>query len=467
MTISAPIQPDPIERAMAALPDGFYWVREFNSDPDAWLPGLLKEMRFRIFGKDALRYPIKTMTIPRNASEEQCAELCRKAWQELLEWRDGLNKTRTDPTFGWLVSRFLWDDFSAFRSIKESSRRGYRQSCRIIQATIGKRHMDFVKVNGKDEPRYTGADILRWHHQWGLPVPVMGPDGKPLKDDFGNDVTEPSAPQRQRHTIVMLRILAKHAVLINAPGAKYLFDLLAAMEFPQPKARDVSATRQDVEKLVAQALKDGYRSIAITTLAQFELIERRIHIIGWWEGKPKVWKPGWRWSDIDHQGPNASWVIRYYQTKVGLVLREFDLKTVPALLELLQATPEGERWGPVIVAERQRLKDVRRPWTARQYAVVFRKIAERAGLPDTLWSMDMRASGTTEADGVEGVSDRMLDDAGGWQDPNTKDRYRRQKQRNAGQVVRLRQAAAGSQRERSSGTNGNGTDNPQGGPEKS
>jgi hypothetical protein len=54
--------------------------------------------------------------------------------------------------------------------------------------------------------------------------------------------------------------------------------------------------------------------------------------------------------------------------------------------------------------------------------------------------MDMRSGGATEADGV-GVSDRELQDAGGWQDPKMPGRYRREKQRNANVVVLARQTA--------------------------
>lgn len=50
------------------------------------------------------------------------------------------------------------------------------------------------------------------------------------------------------------------------------------------------------------------------------------------------------------------------------------------------------------------------------------------------------SGGATEADGAEGITDRMFDDAGG-SDPNMKNTYRRAKSRNAQKVVELRQAA--------------------------
>jgi hypothetical protein len=53
--------------------------------------------------------------------------------------------------------------------------------------------------------------------------------------------------------------------------------------------------------------------------------------------------------------------------------------------------------------------------------------------------MDMRAGGATEADAIPEITDRMFDDGGGWADPKMKNRYRRNKQRNAQKVVKHRQ----------------------------
>jgi hypothetical protein len=166
-------------------------------------------------------------------------------------------------------------------------------------------------------------------------------------------------------------------------------------------------------------------------------MERRVHIIGYFESKQ--WRPGWVWQNIDWCGEKPTWKIRYYQSKVGLVLREFDLNNTPELLALLKAIPEEHRVGPVVIMERQKLKDVRKPWEERYYAEVWRQIADRAGLPANVTSMDMRAGGATEADGIEGITDRALQDAGGWNDPKTPQRYRRGKQRNAQNVVQMRQ----------------------------
>lgn len=377
-------------------------------------------------------YRPKTQPIPAGATELEAAFYCRKWAKELDDWRKkraAQNPLPLKHDLGWLCDRYLTDPMSTFRNCREITRRGYEGCCKIIKADNGTDVIAALK----------GEDILKMHREWGKPVPVLGPDGKQLTDPWGNPVTRASKPQRQRHCIVMLRILAKHGVMIKADGYEYFRDLLSEMEFSVPKSREVYPERIEIERFVTQARKDGYHSVGRATLAQFELTERRIHIIGYWENRQ--WIPGWEWAGIDCRGENASWVIRYFQTKTSQVLREFDLKLVPELLAMLQEIPEEERWGPVIIAERKRGKGARQPWKDRHFAAVFRGIATRAGLPTDFWSMDMRAGAATEADTIPGVTPRRLQDALGHADLATQNRYRRAKQRNAGEVVKLRQAA--------------------------
>jgi len=104
------------------------------------------------------------------------------------------------------------------------------------------------------------------------------------------------------------------------------------------------------------------------------------------------------------------------------------------LMGLMQEIPKAARSGAVIVCE-----STGSPWQKRRYQGKLREIARAAGVPDEIFSMDMRAGGATEADTIPEVTDRMFDDSGGWADPKTKNRYRRNKSRNAQVVVELRQ----------------------------
>lgn len=73
---------------------------------------------------------------------------------------------------------------------------------------------------------------------------------------------------------------------------------------------------------------------------------------------------------------------------------------------------------------------------------VFRKIAGEIGMPDDIWSMDMRAGGATEAGNIVGITPTDLQAAGGWKDPKMAARYTRDPKRRAARVINMRQAAA-------------------------
>lgn len=361
--------------------------------------------------KDIVRgYRPKNLMLPRDASPAQLAAICRRQWKDLLTWREG----KPEPvrhTISWLIGRYLDDPLSPFQRLKVDTQQSYRWECARIKDTIGERILTPKLEGGVMVPRIVGEDIRRWYHAWGHP------EGR-----------KPT-PSRARHCMAMLRTISSYNVELGTLGASDLRERLAAMRFDGAATRTQTITYQQVDAIVNKAEEMGHRSIAIATLAQYELIERRAHIIGQWSGDE--WADGWVW-----EGVSPEWVIRYYQTKKGRVLREFDLRTIQRLLGLMQVTPKEARQGPIIICEA-----TGEPWIKRRYQETFRDIARAAGVPDEIYSMDMRSGGATEADGVDGVTDRALQDAGGWQDPKMPQRYRRNKQANAGKVVVLRQAA--------------------------
>ncbi len=71
---------------------------------------------------------------------------------------------------------------------------------------------------------------------------------------------------------------------------------------------------------------------------------------------------------------------------------DFDLQRYTLLFPLLEAVPHDERVGAIVKGE-QGL-----PIRERSYRKWFRQIARAAGIPDTIWSMDSRAGGATEAE---------------------------------------------------------------------
>lgn len=360
-------------------------------------------------------YPIKALTLPAHASELEVAELCRGYWGQLENWRNGLPEGPEKYTIAWLVKRYETDEHSPFHALRPRSKRSYEQFGRYLSKHHGKERID---------QGISGATVRKWHMEW----------SKPNKDG------KPTTPSRARHMIVHFRILASYAVELRVPGAVDLRNMLAAMRFKSQGQRNVAPTRSQALAFAAKAIEMGYPSQAKATLAQFLLTERRTHIIGTYEGEQ--WRPGWVWNDIDWTGDKPSWVIRYWQTKVGRVLREYDLHDTPELLEMLQATPVEKRMGPVIICESERHGSKGLPWRERHYAEVWRKIAKAAGIPDDVCSRDMRAGGATEADGIEGITPADLKAAGGWKNDQTVAIYTRAPQRRAQRVVKRRNEIA-------------------------
>lgn len=383
---------------------GFKWRQRAKTRSAYWIPP----------AKDViLGYRIKAEAL--SGSPEEMAARCRFLWEELQRWR---KVNRTGPelyTVAWLIKRYRLDELSPYRNTLEKTRKRYDQSCAIIERSIGTRRIDAEMKRGHLTQRISGADVRRWHHQWGRP------------DEDGAVTT----PARARHTIAMLRVLFSYAIELNVPGAKDLREgLLSTIRFPTTQPRESAPTRAQVLAIVKTALARGLRSVAITTLAQFELTERRTHIIGTWEAMQ--WRPGWVWQDI-----SPDWHILYHQMKVGKVERKFDLRETPALLELLQAVPEESRVGPVIICER-----TGRPWKERHYMRAFRAVAQGAGIPDTIWSMDMRAGGATEAGNIQGITSLDIQAAGGWADVKMASRYTRDRTTRAAKVIQMRQKNA-------------------------
>lgn len=395
-------------RASGALPEshalyapGLKWRSRVDGLVPMWIPpGTAVKAGYRP----------KSLMLNSRYSQHEIAEACRKQWADLEQWRSGKPKP-VKMTIAWVIERYLNDKTSPFQRLGPDSKDSYRWECARIRETVGEMRLDPKIEGGVLVPRRTGEDFRRWFHNWGHP-----PGRKPT-------------PSRATHCIAMLRTLLSYYVEIGGPGGVDLRATLSAMRFEKPPARLKAPTFQQVDAIVTKAEELGYRSIAITTLAQYELIERRAHIVGKWDGDS--WGDGWVW-----EGVSADWIISYYQTKKGRILRQFDLKPVQRLLDLLQTTPKEQRHGPIIISE-----DTGQPWIKRRYQETFREIARAAGVPDDVFSMDMRSGGVTEADGIAGITPRMIQDGAGHRNIHTQEIYRRDRQRNANKVVLLRQAA--------------------------
>lgn len=143
----------------------------------------------------------------------------------------------------------------------------------------------------------------------------------------------------------------------------------------------------------------GLASIALATVLQFELSLRQKDVIGEWEPAPLVeggisykgrrWVNGLLWSHID-----ADMVIRKKPTKTLKhdIEVEFDLKLYPAVLEEIDRVPRERRVGPMIISEH-----TGEPYKHRTFTQTWRRVADKAGVPRSVWNMDARAGAISEA----------------------------------------------------------------------
>jgi len=126
--------------------------------------------------------------------------------------------------------------------------------------------------------------------------------------------------------------------------------------------------------------------MAIGVATQFETMLRQKDVIGEWllDGQGReTWTGSYTWENI----PGG--VLRLKTSKTGARIAH-DLTRAELLWPLIQMVPQHERKGAVVKAYGE-------PIRVRSYRKWYRKIADQAGIPRTVWNMDARAGAVTEA----------------------------------------------------------------------
>lgn len=141
-------------------------------------------------------------------------------------------------------------------------------------------------------------------------------------------------------------------------------------------------TRGQVENFVATADRLGHPEIGTAVMLAFELCQRQSDILAL------------TWEQI------ASNRVTIRQDKTDALVW-IPLKDLPEVLGRLEATPrkgtrvvtpaDGRAWGS----------------NAHQFRKVVRRIAQAAGIPDTLTYMDLRRSGLTELGNAGATDDEI------------------------------------------------------------
>lgn len=356
-----------------------------------------------------LHYPVTS------EGRTQLAARCRILQAEMLAWATNGEHAAPgyDGTIKSLSRLYQTNADSPFQSIKWNSRENVLKSLVIIEATVGARQVG----------KLLGPDFKRWHASWGEPKAP----GKPPR------------PWRAKHAMDAVRQLIGYGVTLGFEDCFRADTILSKIRFKTPPARTSVMTVDHVDAVRAAAHESGYPSIALATVLQFELALRQKDVVGEWEPAEDVdqggitykdtrWVNGLVWSDIDEH-----MILRKKHTKTGFEV-EHDLKLHPSVLEEIERVPLEKRVGPMIMSEATGV-----PYKNRKFTERWRKVANKAGIPKTIWNMDARAGAITEAYSG-GASETDVMKSAGHRNRQTSARYNRGVIEQTNRVAKMRLA---------------------------
>jgi hypothetical protein len=331
------------------------------------------------------------------------AKRCRDLTRAMVRWHEneGTNAKVALGTWMWLIGRYKTDEYSPFHNVKSNTRLSYLAQFKHWEDAIG----------GVEIAKTDYEAIMRW-------IKVM-------KD---KNRTVDHISRMFRH----LRILTSYGVMVKAVGAKDVRDILSEMKLKSPRPRTQSPTQAQIEGIIAAADKAGNKAFALGLSFQWWLTLRAVDVRGQWlkDGDTKRWADGLTWAMISKD--------LYTLTKVPSKTEEsmpealvWDLTPLLDLRRRLSEIPMESRIGPVIVQSNGV------PFLSRRWSMLFRKFADRAGVPKEVWGMDTRAGAINHAK-RSGASRLEMQHQANHADAKTTERYIRQRSDTANDVIQLR-----------------------------
>lgn len=401
-----------------------YDLQRLNRDDPTYAPGLVWRSNGHPYWRAAPRYvkagySLKRVELapgaPGDALEPQRALQCRQMTREVLAWWESKDKAPIE-TVGWLIGRYLSDEFSPFHEVKPNSQVEYRNNCRYWQDAAGDMliaDLTFEELKGVEKSMIANGRSTDFIHR----------------------------------KFKMLRIIFQHGRRIRHPASIVVREILGDMTFHAAPRRQVKATREHVYAIADLAWQRGFKGFSVGIRLQFELTLRAVDVRGQWLTMSDIGNPitggitrhGKRWADgltWDMIGPDAMWIDKVISKTIRSMPEpiRFDLSALPGLRADILALP-GERVGPVI------RNTAGQPYGADDWARQWRVLRKPAGVPENVWAMDARAGAVTEADSM-GVPREMLSLAAQHQDISTTARYVRNRSEQSAKVIQIRQGKA-------------------------
>ncbi|MEJ8308842.1 integrase [Agrobacterium larrymoorei] len=340
------------------------------------------------------------------------AARCQVLQAEMLAWvsNEGRSKPDFDGTLVSLSRLFQTNDDSPFHGMKWNSQEHRLKSLTIVERTVGSRQVG----------KLLGPDFKRWHSSWSEPK---------------TDGDKPR-PWRAKHAMDAVRQLIAYGVTLGFEDCFRADTILSKIRFKIPPARTSVMTAEHVDAIRAAAHLHGYPSVALATTMQFALAMRQKDVVGEWEPnvsgdsgitfRDRRWVNGLLWSDVDDE-----MILRKRHTKTGFYV-EHDLKLHPRVLEEFARVPEDKKIGPMIISEATGV-----PYKNRKFTERWRKVADKAGIPRNVWSMDARAGAITEAYDLGAMETDVMKSAG-HKNRQTSARYNRGTIKQTSRVAKMR-----------------------------
>ncbi|WP_120636073.1 hypothetical protein [Ruegeria sp. EL01] len=366
-------------------------------------------------------YAIKTYKLEGTAGDGRDMERarhCRLLTREMLDWFEGETNGRKPGTWGWLIGRYVSDEYSSIQEVQPSTRKKYKEWMKRIENAIGEvliDQTDFERMMGWRKNMQGNGRSVDYISRWFTHFMIVVSHGIKAGD-----------PDTQSHCVRIKTIRGE-------------------MRIQSPAARSQAITWDQVETVVAEADKRGWPQLALSVLLRFEFMLRGVDVYGEWEpaeggrggvlfehkGTVKRWVKGLTWEMIASDVSSFEKVI----SKTAKSLPEpytFDLNDVPDIRRRLLSIPEAERVGPVI-----KMDDGLPPRSeklTKQFKAIVR---DHPDLSDELRLSDNRSGGITESKDL--VEPMTLRDAAQHKMVSTTDRYVRARSAAANKVVSLRQ----------------------------
>lgn len=354
-------------------------------------------------------YERKTVRLPDTTPEARAA-LCRALTRDLMTWWDRINGSAHDiGTWGWMAHKYLHDDHSAIHDVRAGTRDTYRRWVETVTQRTGFQPIDATTyavmsgwTKGMQAEGKSADYIKRWWTHFGL--------------------------------------IVSHGIRCEIEGCTKVKAIRGEMRIKTPAPKSVTATRDQVKAIVAEADARGMRLLSLAVLMRFELLLRGVDIYGEWspaEGrqggiqhKGMVWDGGLTWDMFSADLSSVTKVVSKTRDRLPEAYT-WSLKPLPEIRARLGQMQS--KVGPVFTCDDG--LPPRNNMLAKQFAVVRSAL----GLPSSLKLMDLRSSGITEAKGL--VSPYQLRDASQHTQISTTDRYVRARSDAANAVVEMRAAS--------------------------